>query len=79
MTLTVLAEAFDRVTVKARFVVPELPSATVALATETLGGVTTVVVCPAAAMAFCHLVRVPESSATMLPVLIEPSGTPLRV
>ena len=59
--------------------VPELPSATVALATETVGDVTTAAVCPAAVMAFCHLAMVLASSAAILPVLIEASLTPDNV
>ena len=42
--MTVLSDAFDSDTVNARSVEPELPSATVALAIDTVGGVTTTAV-----------------------------------
>ena len=72
--MTVLVAALDSDTVNGNDVAPELPSAAVALAIDTVGVDT-----PALAMALCHLAPVLESSAMMLLMLIWLSGTPESV
>ena len=66
-----LVEAFDRVTVNARLVLPELPSATVALATEMVGAVTTVAV--------SSLVMVPVAVAVARVALVGADRVTVRV
>ena len=75
LTVTGLVEACDSDTVNPALVLPELPSATAALAIDTVG----VAEPCAVAMMFCHLVTVVESLATMLFIDSRLRPTPCRV